>query len=63
MKNFTTILLIIAACLMIFNLTQMDYNSPLEGKSKTALIGVVASACAAIILLIFKMSKKIQEKL
>jgi small-conductance mechanosensitive channel len=62
MKNFITILLIIAVCLMIFNVTQMDYKNPLEGKSKVALIGVVASACAALILLIFKMSKKIQEK-
>jgi hypothetical protein len=62
MKNFTSILLIIAVFLMVFNITQIDYSNPLEGKSKVALIGVVASACAALILLIFKISKKIQEK-
>ncbi len=62
MKNIISILLIIAICLVVFNLTQIDYNNPFEGKSKIALIGVVASICAALILLIFKMSKKIQEK-
>ena len=63
MKIFTTILILIAIGLIIFNLTMLDYNNPFEGKSMVALIGVVASFCAVFILLIFKMSKKIEEKL
>ena len=63
MKIFTTILIIIAIGLIAFNLTMLDYNKPFEGHSMVALIGVAASFCAVFILLIFKMSKKIEEKL
>jgi hypothetical protein len=63
MKIFTTILIFLAVGLTIFNLTLLDYEKPFEGKSAVALIGVVASLCAVFILIIFKMSKKIEEKL
>lgn len=63
MKIFTSILMIIAFGLVIFNLTLLDYNKPLEGNSIIALIGIVASLCAIFILLIFRMSKKIEERL
>ena len=63
MKIFTTILIIIAIGLIAFNLTMLDYNKPFEGNSMVALIGVAASFCAVFILLILKMSKKIEEKL
>lgn len=63
MKIFTTILIILAVALIIFNLTIIDFKSPFEGNSMVALIGIVASFCAVFILLIFKMSKKIEEKL
>ncbi len=63
MKIFTTILIIIAIGLIAFNLTMLDYKKPFEGNSMVALIGVAASFCAVFILLIFKMSKKIEEKL
>jgi hypothetical protein len=63
MKIFTSILLIIATGLVIFNLTLLDFEKPFEGNSMIALIGIVASLCAIFILLIFRMSKKIEEKL
>jgi heme/copper-type cytochrome/quinol oxidase subunit 2 len=63
MKIFTTILIVLAIALIIFNVTQLDFNQPFEGNSMIALIGIVASFCAVFILLIFKMSKKIEEKL
>ncbi len=63
MKIFTTILLIIAFGLAIFNLTLVDFNKPLEGNSMPALIGTAGSLCAILILLIFRISKKIEEKL
>ena len=62
MKIFTYILLTIAAGLIIFNATLLDFNHLLEGNSMIALIGIVASLCAVLILLIFKMSKSIVEK-
>ena len=63
MKIFTTILIILAIALIIFNVTMLDFNHPFEGNSMVALIGIVASFCAVFILLIFKISKRIEEKL
>lgn len=63
MKIFTNILLFIAIALIIVNVFLLDYNKPFEGDSMIALIGIVASFCAVLILLIFRMSKKIEEKL
>lgn len=63
MKIFTTILIVLALALVIFNVTMLDLNKPFEGNSMVALIGIVASFCAVFILLIFKMSKKIEDKL
>jgi hypothetical protein len=63
MKTFTNILLFIAITLIVVNIFLIDYSKPFEGNSMVALIGVVASFCAVLILLIFKMSKKIEEKL
>ncbi len=63
MKIFTTILFVLAAGLIIFNLTQLDYSNLFEQDSVIALIGIVASFCAILILLIFRMSKSIEDKL
>lgn len=62
MKIFTSILVVLALALIIFNLTLLDYNNLLEGDSLVGLIGIVASICAVCILLIFRMSKMIEEK-
>lgn len=63
MKIFTTILILVATGLIAFNITLLDFQNPFEGDSLIALVGVVAAFCALLILLIFKMSKKIEEKL
>jgi hypothetical protein len=63
MKIFTNILIVLAIALIILNIFLLDFNKPLEGNSMIALIGIVASFCAVLILLIFRMSKKIEEKL
>lgn len=63
MKIFTIILILIAVGLIGFNLTLLDFEEPFEGNSLVALIGIVASFCAVFILLIFRMSKKIEEQL
>ncbi|MGV3695854.1 hypothetical protein [Flavobacterium sp.] len=62
MKIFTAILIVIAIGLVIFNVTLVDFEKPFEGNSMAALIGIAASLCAIFILLIFRMSKKIEEK-
>lgn len=63
MKIFTTILIVIALGLIVFNVTLLDFQNPLQGESAVALIGIVAAFCAVFILLIFRMSKKIEEKM
>mgnify|MGYP007068602487 FL=1 len=63
MKIFTTILIVIAFALIIFNVTLLDFENPFEGDSLVALIGIAAALCAVFILLIFRMSKKIVDKL
>ena len=63
MKIFTTILIFLALALIVFNITLLDFKNTFEGDSFVALVGVIASFCAVFILLIFKMSKKIEEKL
>ncbi|MDD2986029.1 hypothetical protein [Flavobacterium sp.] len=63
MKIFTTILFVLAVALIVFNITQLDYSNLLEQDSVIALIGIVASFCAILILLIFRMSKSIEDKL
>jgi len=62
MKIFTSILVVIALALIIFNITLLDFDHLFEGNSVVALIGIGASFCAIFILLIFRMSKMIEEK-
>ncbi|MGQ7946229.1 MULTISPECIES: hypothetical protein [Flavobacterium] len=63
MKIFTNILVLLAVSLLVFNITLIDFQNPFKGDSVIALVGVVASFCAVLILLIFRMSKKIVEKM
>ncbi len=63
MKIFTSILIFLAIALIGFNVTLLNFDTPFEGNSMVALIGIMASFCAVFILLIFRMSKKIEEKL
>ncbi len=62
-KTFTTILILLAIGLIAFNTTLVDFENPLQGDSLIALIGIVASLCAIVLLLIFISSKRIQKKL
>lgn len=62
MRIFTYILSIIALGLIIFNLTQIDYNDPFSDKSIVALITVMAGLCAILLFAILRVSKKIEAK-
>ncbi len=63
MKIFTYTLIILAIGLIIYNITLLDFDNLLKGDSLIALIGIAASFCAVFILLIFRMSKLIEEKM
>ena len=62
MKIFTSILVVLALALIIFNITLLDFNHLFDSKNSISLIGIVASICAVLILLIFKISRKIEER-
>lgn len=61
-KTLTIILIVLAVALIAYNVTLVNFENPLEGDSIIALIGIVASLCAIVLLLIFMTSKKIQDK-
>jgi hypothetical protein len=63
MKIFTTILVVLAIGLILFNISLLDFQHLLEGNSMIALIGIAASFCAILVLLIFRMSKSIDQKM
>ncbi len=62
MKIFSYIVFAIATILIIFNLTKINFSQPFEGDSSIALIGVVAGLCAIVLMLIFNISKTIDQK-
>ncbi len=62
MKIFSIVVIILAFALIVFNATQINYDAPLEGNSTVALIGIVSGFCAIVLMLIFLVSKKIEEK-
>ncbi|MFD2891999.1 hypothetical protein ACFS5J_08255 [Flavobacterium chuncheonense] len=62
MKIFSYIIIAIAIGLIVFNITQVDFNQPFEGNSTIALIGIVSGFCAIVLTLVFRMSKIIEEK-
>ena len=63
MKIALPSLMILALGMCIFNLTQINWSSPFESQSSVALIGVMASASAFLLIFILMLSKKIEKKL
>ncbi len=62
-KVVSSLFIILAIALIIYNITMLNFDHLFEGDSIIALISIVASLCAIVILIIFLMSKKIQEKI
>ncbi|MER3319327.1 MAG: hypothetical protein RIB79_13635 [Allomuricauda sp.] len=62
-KTFAVVIIILALALIAYNVTMVDFENPLKGDSTIALIGIVASLCAIVLMLIFMTSKKIDKKL
>lgn len=62
-RNLSIVLIVLALGLIIYNVTLVNFENPLEGNSIIAIIGIVASLCAIVLLLIYLTSKKIQKKI
>lgn len=61
MKLFTIILSVIAAGLIIFNATKLNFDALFTGESYTAVLTIIAALCAIILLQILRISKKIEK--
>lgn len=62
-KYISILLILIAVALIVYNTTLLNFDNVLQGDSIIALIGIVASLCAIVLLVIYTMSKKIQKKI
>jgi len=62
-RTLSIILILLALGLIAYNITLVDFQNPFEKNSTIALIGIMASLCAIVLLLIFVTSKKIQKKI
>jgi hypothetical protein len=62
MKYFIYILIALAAILLVFNITQLDFDHLFDGESTVAAICVMASACTIVLLIILLVSTKIDKK-
>ncbi|WP_209400860.1 hypothetical protein [Pseudozobellia sp. WGM2] len=62
-KTLTIILVVLSIALMAYNTTKIDFENPLVGDSSVAIIGILAPLCAILLLLIYRTSRKIQDKI
>lgn len=62
MKILTIIISVIAFGLAIFNCTKVNLDAPFQGESMIALITILASLCAILMMIILRVSKRIEQK-
>ncbi|MEL0225224.1 MAG: hypothetical protein VW912_00885 [Flavobacteriaceae bacterium] len=62
MKTFLRIMAVLALGMMIFNATMIDWDTPTEGDSLVAIIGILASGSALLLIWILLLSLKINAK-
>lgn len=62
MKILTVVISVIALGLAIFNFSKVNFNAPFEGESMIALITILASLCAILMMIILRVSKNIEQK-
>ena len=62
-KTLVIILIILGILLIAYNATMLNFDDLLKGDSMIAVIGILASLCAIVLLLIFINSKRIEKKL
>ena len=63
MKILIKILIFLSIIMISFNVFQVNWESPMEGQSSIAVIGIMASLCALLLLIILMISMKISNKL
>ena len=62
MKIFSIVVIVLAIALIVFNITRLNFDALFQGNSVIALIGIVSGLCAIVLMAIYLVSKKIEEK-
>ena len=62
MKKFIYILLFLAVALLIFNITQLNFDDLFGEESSGSFIGILASLCVIVLMFILLVSRKIQQR-
>ena len=62
MKIFTYIIIALSLITIVFNATKINFETPFEGESTIAIIGIVASFCAILVVTLFMVAKKVVEQ-
>jgi len=62
MKILIYILIILGIGLIVFNASKLDLENPFLGDSGVAAIGILAAACAVLLMVILQISKKVNRK-
>lgn len=62
MRIFSYIVIALSVITIIFNATKIDFEKPFEGESTIAIIGIIASFCAILIVTLFRVAKKVVEQ-
>ncbi len=62
-RTISIVLILLALALIVYNITLVNFENPLEGNSIIAIIGIMASLCAIVLLLIYLTSKNIEKKI
>ncbi|MBT8324537.1 MAG: hypothetical protein HKN99_12985 [Winogradskyella sp.] len=60
MRATILILTVLAIALLIFNATKLNFEALFTGESFTAVLTILASLCAIVLLQILRLSKKIE---
>lgn len=55
-------IIVVALGLIVLNATKLDFQKLLEGDSIVALIGILAAACAIVMMLILLTAHRIKNK-
>ncbi|MAV79829.1 MAG: hypothetical protein CMC22_06800 [Flavobacteriaceae bacterium] len=63
MKILIRIMMGLSLGMVIFNMTQVDWEYPLAEQSSIAIIGILAALCAFLLLLLLSLSMKISKKM
>lgn len=62
MKILVYILIVIGIGLIIFNATKLDLSDPFTGDSAVAAVGIMAAACAVLLMVILRVSQRLKAK-